>query len=471
MAQKITKRADDYGRWYTDLVQHAKLADYGPVRGCMVIRPNGFAIWEKIQAELDRRFKETGHENLYFPLFIPESFLKKEAEHVEGFAPELAVVTHGGGKELEEPLVVRPTSETMVWHMYKNWINSWRDLPLLYNQWANVVRWEMRTRLFLRTTEFLWQEGHTAHATEGEAREEAERMLEVYRSFIEDVLAIPLVLGRKTAHEKFAGAVDTFTMEGCMQDGKALQMGTSHYLGQNFAKAFDVTFQNKEGELEHVYATSWGVTSRLIGAMIMTHSDDQGLVLPPAIASKKVVIVPIWRSDEDKQVVRAFVEEILKELQGINVYFDDREEYKPGFKFNHWELQGIPLRIEVGPRDVSNGECVVVRRDVKEKQAISIGTLRESIDEMLEAMQKELFEKAVARREEMTSTIDSWDDFEKAEGFVYAHHYGQTECEVKINEESQKTIRCIPFDAKEEKGSCIKCNNPSERRLLFAKAY
>jgi prolyl-tRNA synthetase len=480
MAEKITPRSVDYSRWYTDLIQEAQLADYSPVRGCMVIRPNGYAIWEKIQAELDKRFKETGHQNLYFPLFIPESFLKREAEHVEGFAPECAVVTHGGGKELEEPLVVRPTSETIIWHMYQKWISSYRDLPLLYNQWANVVRWEMRTRLFLRTTEFLWQEGHTAHACEEEARQEALRMLEVYRTFVQDKLAIPVLSGRKTQREKFAGAVDTYCIEGMMQDGKALQMGTSHYLGQNFAKAFDVRFQDKDGGSTYVFATSWGVSTRLIGGLIMAHSDDHGLILPPAIASTQIVIVPIWRSEEDKRAIRDLVTtQLLPSLkEQWQVHFDDREEVHPGFKYHEWEVRGIPIRLEIGPRDLKNGQVVLVRRDTAEKQTIALTGLVLAIKELLEAMQHNLFSRALATREARTFHLHHYEEFKKqAEegGFIYAPWCGQTACEASIAEETKASIRIAPQEEGSQKsskvGPCIRCQQPAIGVALFARSY
>ncbi|MBS0621584.1 MAG: proline--tRNA ligase [Verrucomicrobia bacterium] len=472
MAQKICPRDKDYGRWYTDIVQMAELADYSPVRGCMVIRPNGYSIWEKIQQELDKRLKATGHKNLYFPLFVPESFLKKEAEHVEGFAPECAVVTHAGGKQLEEPLVIRPTSETVIWHMYKQWIHSWRDLPLLYNQWANVVRWEMRTRLFLRTTEFLWQEGHTAHANEEEARKEALLVHQLYKKLIEEVMAIPVVCGKKTQQEKFPGAVDTYTLEGLMQEGKALQMGTSHYLGQTFSKAFEVTFQNKEGELEFPYATSWGVTTRLIGALIMTHSDDQGLIIPPKLAETPLVIVPIWRGEEEKKAIKEFVTNLP--FDGIAFHFDDREEEKPGYKFNEWELKGIPLRLEVGPRDLAKGEVVLARRDTGEKCATSIATLRQTVEKMLDDIQTNLFRRAQERVKKNSHFVDTYTAFqEKLEegGFLYAHWCGNGSCEQKISEETKASIRVLPFDAHEEAGACIYCKEPSSRRAVFARAY
>jgi prolyl-tRNA synthetase len=476
MAKKLTSRASDYSKWYNDLVAQAELADHSPVRGCMVIRPNGYAIWERMQADLDGRIKATGHENLYFPLFVPESFLKKEAEHVEGFAPECAVVTHGGGKELEEPLVVRPTSETVIWHMYKSWISSYRDLPLLYNQWANVVRWEMRTRLFLRTTEFLWQEGHTAHAGEEEAREEALNMLEMYRTFCEETLAIPVICGRKTENEKFAGAVDTYSIEGLMQDGKALQMGTSHYLGENFAKAFDVTYQSESGELKHVHATSWGVTTRMIGALIMSHSDDKGLVVPPALARFKAVIVPIWKSEEEKQAIRDFVANLLEQLPPEwQVQFDDREEYKPGYKYNEWELKGIPLRLEIGPRDLREEQVMMARRDTGEKRAVPMGQLHQAMEEWLAAIQTDLLTQSRTRIAENSHQIDDYEAFkaqlEGAGGFLYCHWCGDGVCEKAISDETKATIRNIPFDSPEESGSCIRCGNPSHQRVIFSKAY
>ncbi len=474
MTKKITPRYVDSSQWYHDIIQEAQLADYSPVRGCMVIRPNGYAIWERMQAELDRRFKETGHENLYFPLFIPESFLKKEAQHIEGFAPELAVVTHGGGEKLEEPLVVRPTSETMIWHMYKKWISSYRDLPLLYNQWANVVRWERRTRLFLRTTEFLWQEGHTAHATEKEAREEAMRMLEVYRSFAEEVLSIPVITGTKSGAEKFAGAIDTYSIEGLMHDGKALQMGTSHYLGENFSKAFDVKFQDRDGELKWVHATSWGASTRLIGALIMVHSDDQGLVIPPRLAKRPIVIVPIWKSDEDKIAIRAAAEAIINDVAPLQVHLDDREELTPGFKFNEWELKGIPIRIEMGPRDLKAGTAVVVRRDTGEKTSLPLTSLKTALPALLDTIQRHLYERALKRLHENTHIIDDKEAFAsqlELGGFILAHWCEKASCEAAISTETKATIRNIPFSSKDEVGNCIHCGSPSPRRVLFARAY
>jgi len=466
MADKITKRSDDYSRWYTDIILQAELADYGPVRGCMVIRPNGYAIWEKMRDELDRQFKETGHVNAYFPLFMPQSFLEKEAEHIEGFAPECAVVTEAGGQPLEEPIVVRPTSEAIIWHMYSKWISSYRDLPLLYNQWANVVRWEMRTRLFLRTTEFLWQEGHTAHREEEEAREEAERMIELYRRFAEEFLAIPVVAGYKTEHERFAGAVDTYTLEAQMQDGKALQLCTSHYLGEKFARAFDVQFQDEDGELKYVHATSWGITTRCIGALIMVHSDDQGLILPPKLAPTHAVIVPIWRSEEEKSAIRAFAADLMGKLDQT-AYFDDREEVKPGRKFNEWELKGVPVRIEVGPRDLAKSEVVLARRDTGEKESVPIDSLPERLPQLLDEIQVSLLERA--RERQKMQNAESADEI--GEGFFKAHWCGATECEKGIAEKTKATIRCIPFDEPEEDGCCIHCGKPSKRRVLFAKAY
>ncbi len=474
MAERITPRSKDYSRWYTDVILQAKLADYSPVKGCMVIRPNGYAIWEKIQQTLDRMFKETGHVNAYFPLFIPESFMKKEAEHVEGFAPEAAVVTHGGGQELEEPLYVRPTSETIIWSMYKKWIMSYRDLPILINQWANVVRWEMRTRLFLRTTEFLWQEGHTAHATREEAEEETQRILEIYRTFAEEYMAMPVIVGRKTENEKFAGAVATYSIEAMMQDKKALQAGTSHYLGINFAKAFDVKFQDKDGELKYVHATSWGVSTRLIGALIMTHGDDDGLIIPPRLAPLQVVIVPIWK-EETRAKVLSYSEKLYQELkQQFSVKLDDRDQYKPGYKFAEWELQGVPLRIEVGPRDVDNQQVVLARRDTREKIPVSLNEASAKIAELLEAIQQNLFDRALKMREDNTYTLDDYGEFKavlEKGAFIRAHWCGSGDCELAIKEETKATIRNIPFNEPEESGKCIYCGKPSSRRVIFARAY
>ncbi len=474
MAERITPRDVDYSRWYTDVVLQAKLADYSPVKGCMVIRPNGYAIWEKIQRILDEKFKETGHVNAYFPLFIPESFMKKEAEHVEGFAPECAVVTHGGGEALEEPLYVRPTSETIIWSMYKKWIMSYRDLPILINQWANVVRWEMRTRLFLRTTEFLWQEGHTAHATEAEAEAEARRILEIYRCLAEDYMAIPVITGRKTENEKFAGAVRTYSIEAMMQDKKALQAGTSHYLGENFARAFDVKFQDKDGQVKYVHATSWGVSTRLIGALIMTHGDDQGVILPPRIAPTQLVIVPIWQEATRARVLE-FSERVYQQLKTVfAVKLDDREQYKPGYKFTEWEIQGIPVRVEIGPRDVEADQVVLVRRDNREKVTATLERLTEQAQKLLETIQMDLYRRARQMQQENTFRVNDYQEFQKIleqGAFIEAHWCGGGECELKIKEETKATIRNIPFDREVEKGKCIYCGNPSEGRVVFAKAY
>ncbi len=474
MAERITPRDKDYSRWYTDVILQAKLADYSPVKGCMVIRPNGYAIWEKIQHILDGMFKATGHVNAYFPLFIPESFMKKEAEHVEGFAPEAAVVTHGGGEELEEPLYVRPTSETIIWSMYKKWIMSYRDLPILINQWANVVRWEMRTRLFLRTTEFLWQEGHTAHATREEAEEETLRILEIYRKFAEEYMAMPVIVGRKTENEKFAGAVNTYSIEAMMQDKKALQAGTSHYLGINFAKAFDVKFQDKDGELKYVHATSWGVSTRLIGALIMTHGDDDGLIIPPRLAPVQIVIVPIWK-EATRATVLEYSERVYAQLkERFSVKLDDRDQYKPGYKFAEWELQGVPLRVEIGPRDVENNQLVLARRDTREKVPVALNEMVPKIEALLEDIQQSLFNRALQMRQENTFTLDDYHEFKEVlekGAFIRAHWCGSGECELKIKEETKATIRNIPFDEPEEEGKCIYCGKPSSRRVIFARAY
>jgi prolyl-tRNA synthetase len=478
LSKVITKRSVDYAKWYTDLVLRAELADYAPVKGCMVIRPYGYALWERMQAVLDGMFKETGHKNAYFPLFIPESFMKREAEHVEGFAPQCAVVTHGGGEKLEEPLYVRPTSETVIWHMYGKWIQSYRDLPLLVNQWCNIVRWEMRTRLFLRTTEFLWQEGHTAHATEHEAREEAMRMLEVYTRFAEDYMAVPVVRGKKTEHDKFPGAVDTLCIEAMMQDGRALQAGTSHYLGQNFAKAFNVQFQNQSGQLEFVYATSWGVSTRLIGALIMVHSDDDGLVLPPKLAPIHAVIVPIWKGEGERETVLARAREIKSQFPaGQQVYLDDRDNVTPGWKFNEWELKGVPVRIELGPRDVAAGQAVLVRRDIRQKTPVPASEVGARVASLLDVMQSDLFQKAVTFREKSTRTAETMDEFtkimEKEEGFVWAHWCREHRCEDQMQQATQATVRCLPFAGIEvdKPGRCLMCGNHSPGRVLMAKAY
>ncbi len=477
MSKGIAKRADDYSRWYTDVVQQAELADHSPVKGCMVIRPYGYGLWENIQAGLDRRFKETGHVNAYFPMLIPESFMQKEAEHVEGFSPELAVVTHAGGKALEENLVLRPTSETMIWSMYKKWIQSHRDLPILINQWANVVRWEMRTRMFLRTTEFLWQEGHTAHATAEECEEETLRMLGVYADFAENDMALPVVQGIKTEAEKFAGAVRTYCIEGLMGDGKALQCGTSHNLGQNFAKAFDVTYQNEKGERELVWATSWGVSTRLVGAAIMAHGDDDGLVLPPKLAPIQTVIVPIYKSDEERTatVEQSYkVAAMLKE-SGIRVHVDDRDNFKPGWKYSEWELKGVPLRLEIGPKDLEKDSVFSARRDVREKKGFPVAGVAEAVQDRLDTIQKAMFDKALQFRTDNTHRVDNWDDFKSAleekGGFLYAHWDGDGATEAAIQAETKATIRCIPLDDDTEDGVCVKSGKPSKRRVLFAKSY
>ncbi|MFQ5603365.1 MAG: proline--tRNA ligase [bacterium] len=476
MSKGITKRSDDYARWYLDVISMAKLADYSPVKGCMVIRPNGYAIWEKMQAVLDKMFKDTGHRNAYFPLFIPESFIKKEAEHVEGFAPECAVVTQGGGKKLEEALVIRPTSETIIWAMYKNWIQSYRDLPLLINQWANVVRWEMRTRLFLRTMEFLWQEGHTAHASEKEAQEETVQMLEIYRTFAENYLALPVIAGLKTDKERFAGAVRTYSIEGMMQDKRALQAGTSHNLGQNFAKAFDVRYQDEKGELKFVWATSWGVSTRLVGALIMAHSDDRGLVLPPNLAPTQVVVIPIWKNDEEKQAILAKFSAIsMNWSHDFSFVLDDRENYRPGWKFNEWEQQGIPVRIEIGPKDLQNEQAIVVRRDTGEKMNVNLDDLQTTLKALLPKIQQDLFEKARAFREENTHFCDDYPQFQKeiaeSGGFFLIHWCGSRTCEDRLQDETRATIRCIPLNNQPEKGVCLLCGGESKERVIAAKAY
>lgn len=476
MAKGITKRSEDYSRWYLDVIAAAKLADYAPVKGCMVIRPTGYAIWENMQAALDRMFKETGHSNAYFPLLIPESFLQKEAQHVEGFAPECAVVTHGGGKKLEEPLVIRPTSETIIWAMYKNWIQSYRDLPILTNQWANVVRWEMRTRLFLRTMEFLWQEGHTAHATSEEAIAETKQMLDIYKTFAEDYMAMPVIAGVKSEKERFAGAIETYAIEAMMQDRRALQAGTSHYLGQNFAKAFDVTFQNEKGELELVWATSWGVSTRLIGALIMTHSDDNGLVIPPKLAPLQVVIVPIWRTDEEKSLVLEKLEKVTTGWKKqIRFKIDDRDNYRPGWKFNEWEKQGVPIRLEIGPRDLQNGEVVLVRRDTSEKKAVAIDSVFDEIRTTLKTVQKDLYQRALEFREQNTHSVDDYSELkerlETEGGFYWVHWNGKRESEDRLQQETKATIRIVPVTENQESGKCILTGEPSARRVLVAKAY
>jgi prolyl-tRNA synthetase len=491
MAKDITKRSTDYAQWYNDIVLKAGLADYSAVRGCMVIKPYGYAIWENMKAFLDKRFKETGHQNAAFPLFIPKSFLSKEADHVEGFAKECAVVTHyrlknnpdGDGiivdpdAKLEEELIVRPTSETIIWNTYKNWIQSYRDLPLLINQWANVVRWEMRTRLFLRTTEFFWQEGHTAHATVQEALDETLMILDLYTDFMENQMAIPIIKGVKTASERFAGAVDTYTTEGLMQDGKALQMGTSHFLGQNFAKAFDVKFLNKESKEVYVWASSWGVSTRLMGALVMAHSDDDGLVVPPRLASIQVVIIPIFKGQEQLDAIGEKVNEIMESLQkaGISVKYDDRDNYRPGWKFNEYEMLGIPVRMVIGPRDLQNNECEIARRDTKEKMQVGLDNAVEFIKGLLEDIQVNLFNKALKFREENTHIVHEFDEFKRilkeTPGFIYAHWDGTAETESEIKNQTKATIRCIPIDGDMTPGKCILTGKPSKQRVLFAKAY
>lgn len=491
MSEQLTSRAENYSQWYQDLVIKADLAENSAVRGCMVIKPYGYAIWERMQQDLDRRFKETGHSNAYFPLFIPKSFFSKEASHVEGFAKECAVVTHyrlkndpdGKGvivdetAKLEEELIVRPTSETIIWNTYRGWIQSYRDLPILINQWANVVRWEMRTRLFLRTAEFLWQEGHTAHATQEEAIAEANQMLDVYAEFAQDILAIPVIKGRKSANERFAGALDTLCIEALMQDGKALQAGTSHFLGQNFAKAFDVKFTSKEGKQDFVWATSWGVSTRLMGALIMSHSDDSGLVLPPRLAPIQVVIVPIYKGDEQLELLTQFINPIIAKLKakGISVKFDNRDTHKPGWKFAEYELKGVPVRIAIGPRDMENGTVEVARRDTKEKSVYQVTDLDLKVEHLLSQIQDNIYRKAQTFREENTFRADSWEEFVKIlddkGGFIYAHWDGTPETEEKIKEMSKATIRCIPLGNKLEAGKCILTGNPSTQRVVFARAY
>ena len=490
MAKNLTKRSEDYSKWYNDLVINADLAENSGVRGCMVIKPYGYSIWEKMQAELDRMFKETGHQNAYFPLFIPKSYFSKEASHVDGFAKECAVVTHYRLKEdgaggvmvdpdakLEEELIVRPTSETIIWDTYRKWIQSYRDLPLLVNQWANVVRWEMRTRLFLRTAEFLWQEGHTAHATKKEAIEETEQMVNIYADFVEEFMAVPVIKGFKTASERFAGAEETYCIEALMQDGKALQAGTSHFLGQNFAKAFDVKFTAKDGKQDFVWATSWGVSTRLMGALIMTHSDDHGLVLPPKLAPNQVVIVPIYRSEEQFDLVSDVAKEVMKELRakGIRVKFDNRDTHKPGWKFNEYELKGVPVRLAIGPRDVENGTLELARRDTLTKETISRKEVVTTVVELMDEIQNNLYNKAVDYRSKNTTEVNSYDEFKEVlnskGGFILAHWDGTSGTEEKIKNETKATIRCIPLDAKEELGSCMVTGKPSTKKVLFAKAY
>lgn len=490
MAKNLTTRDEDYSKWYNELVIKADLAENSGVRGCMVIKPYGFAIWEMMQAELDRMFKETGHQNAYFPLFIPKSYFSKEASHVDGFAKECAVVTHYRLKtaddgsivvdetaKLEEELIVRPTSETIIWDTYRKWIQSYRDLPLLINQWANVVRWEMRTRLFLRTTEFLWQEGHTAHATKQEAIAESEQMMNVYADFVENHMAVPVVKGLKTESERFAGALETYCIEALMQDGKALQAGTSHFLGQNFAKAFDVKFANKEGKQEYVWATSWGVSTRLMGALIMTHSDDNGLVLPPKLAPDQVVIVPIYRNDEQFDAVSDLANNLMKDLRakGVRVKFDKRDTHKPGWKFNEYELKGVPLRIAIGPKDLERGTVEMARRDTLTKEIVETTSVVARVGALLEEIQDNLFTKAINYRTTHTTKVSNYDEFKKVlnekGGFISAHWDGTSETEEKIKKETKATIRCIPLDTDNEAGTCIVTGKVSARKVLFAKAY
>ena len=492
MAFEKVKRSDNYSEWYNDLVKNADLAEHSAVKGCMVIKPYGYAIWEKMQQQLDKMFKETGHSNAYFPLFVPKSLFEKEEKNAEGFAKECAVVTHYRLKnnpdkpgalmvdpdsKLEEELIVRPTSEAIIWNTYKNWIQSYRDLPILINQWANVVRWEMRTRLFLRTAEFLWQEGHTAHASKEEAIEETKQMLEVYATFAQEHMAVPVIKGVKSENERFAGADDTFCIEGMMQDGKALQMGTSHFLGQNFAKAFDVRFQSKEGKLEYVWATSWGVSTRLMGALIMVHSDDEGLVLPPKLAPIHAVIVPVYRTDEELELVTQKAKEIQKQLQasGLTVKFDNRDSYKPGYKFAEWELKGVPVRIAIGPRDLQNQTVEVARRDTKTKEVVSLDALQDKVVGLMQEIQDNLFQRAMDFRAAKTFEVNNWEEFldviQTKEGFALAHWDGSNETEEKIKELTKATIRCIPLDQKEEAGVCVHSGKPSKGRVVFAKAY
>jgi prolyl-tRNA synthetase len=492
MAKEITSRAQDYSQWYNDLVLKGSLADYSAVRGCMVIKPYGYALWENMRDVLDKMFKDTGHVNAYFPLFVPKNFLEKEEGHAEGFAKECAIVTHyrlktdpnSKGKlmvdpdaKLEEELIIRPTSEAIIWNSYKDWIQSYRDLPLLINQWANVVRWEMRTRLFLRTAEFLWQEGHTAHASAEEAVVETKKMLDVYATFVEEYMALPVIKGVKTSSERFAGAIDTYCIEALMQDGKALQAGTSHFLGQNFAKAFDVKFSNKENQLEYVWATSWGVSTRLVGALVMAHSDDDGLILPPKIAPWQVVIVPIYKGDEQKATIDAKVLPLIAELKslGIRVKYDDNDNARPGWKFAEYEMKGVPVRLAIGARDLENNVVEVARRDTKEKKSVSLDGIANTVKNLLDDIQQAMYNKALAYRAEHITMVDSWSEFEKLldekGGFLAAHWDGTAETEAEIKEKTKATIRCIPLNNASEEGKCILTGNPSTQRVLFARAY
>ena len=480
--KKVTPRSEDFAAWYNDICLRAELADYSPVRGCIVFRPDGFAIWEALRDELDKRIKKTGARNAYFPLFIPKSFLEKEAQHVEGFAPEVAVVTHGGGKELEEPLIVRPTSETIINHMFSQWIRSHRDLPMMLNQWANVVRWEMRTRIFLRTTEFLWQEGHTAHATREEAERETLTILEVYRKFVEEFLAIPLIVGRKSAAERFPGAVETYTIEGLMGDGRALQCGTSHFLGQNFSKSFETRYLDDQNQMQFVWQTSWGVSTRLLGAIVMAHGDDQGLRLPPAVASTQAVIVPIWRKPEEGEKVMAAARAMFDSLEqaNIRVRLDTREGLTPGFKFNDWEMRGVPVRIEIGPRDVASGEAVLARRDKSgpdAKSKASMTTIAETVSAMLAEIQASLYTQAKTAMIANTRKFDDYDAFKKhmegegGGGFADIYWCGNPVCETRIREESKATCRAIPLEQNTQPGKCLVCGEPATERAFFAKSY
>jgi prolyl-tRNA synthetase len=475
---KLPKQSEDFPGWYVEVVKQAGMAEHGPAKGSMIIKPHGYAVWEHTQRAMDDRFKATGHENFYFPLLIPMHLLEKEADHIEGFAPEVAVVTHGGGQKLEEPLAIRPTSETVIWNTYSKWIQSYRDLPLLYNQWCNIVRWEMRTRLFLRTSEFLWQEGHTAHATEQEAIDETLQMLEVYREVTEDVLAVPVLKGRKTSNERFPGAVETYTLEGLMRDRKALQCGTSHFLGQNFARAYDVTFLNRDGKQEYAWATSWGYTTRMVGGTIMTHGDDNGLRLPPAVAPVQVAIVPIYKTDEERSAVMEVATRMRDELVGrhnLRVKLDDRDQYRPGFKFSEWELKGVPLRIEVGPRDLANDQVVVAERVYGNKKQLSTGEATSSMVEMLNDIQRALYEDATAFLDDNMHQISSFDEFaegvETEGGFWVGAWCGESDCEIEITERTKATIRFVPIEWEDPGASCMHCGKPGAERATWAKAY
>ena len=477
MREKITPRSQDYSEWYTDVIRQSQLADYAPVRGCMVIRPYGYALWENVKEGLDRRFKETGHENACFPLFIPMSFIEKEAEHVEGFKPELAVVTHGGGKELEEPLAVRPTSETIIGHMYSQWIQSYRDLPVLINQWANVVRWELRTRLFLRTMEFFWQEGHTAHATSEEAQEETLRMLDVYTDFAANDAAIPVIPGLKSESEKFPGAEASYSIEAMMGDKRALQSGTSHYFGQNFARAFDIQYQDKNGVQQYCWTTSWGVSTRMVGAIIMAHGDDQGLVLPPRLAPIQVVVVPIWKTDAEKGEVMGAIEQVETDLGNrVRLKVDDRDEYSPGWKFNEWELKGVPLRIEIGPRDIQKAQAVLARRDQpgrEGKSSVPLASLADAAADMLDVIQKDLLRRNTEFRDANTHEPTDYESLREAvdQGFARAPWCGGIGCEDKVKDDTKATTRCIPFDQPDKGGECVVCGNLADKDVIFARAY